>query len=249
MLAIKMNIQPLPMAGKGDREDDQNEDPSAGSNQGKKTQKRRVNESESSKKTSTATESSKGKSSARTSKSGKSATAKESVEEPIFEVASDDVEQTLDDKVGDVGQPPHTNADETQADAASKIPKKDWFKKASRPETLYPEWNTVKTVNDTPEQSWLNEMIQNEKPLLTFDELMSTPTDFPAFVMNRLKLNKITRADLVGPVFNLLKGTCKSCVELECNMEECYRALTDQLDWVNPKGHKSPFDMSKPVPL
>ncbi|GJY26690.1 hypothetical protein Tco_0401416 [Tanacetum coccineum] len=192
--------------------DDQNEDPSAGSNQGKKTQKRRVNESESSKKTSTATESSKGKSSARTSKFGKSATAKESVEEPIFEVASDDVEQTLDDKVGDVGQPPHTNADETQVDAASKIPKKDWFKKASRPETLYPEWNTVKTVNDTPEQSWLNEMIQNEKPLLTFNELMIG----------------------VGIVYNI---------------EECYHALTDQLDWANPEVHKSLIDMSKPLPL
>ncbi|GJV04144.1 hypothetical protein Tco_1337713 [Tanacetum coccineum] len=67
--------------------------------------------------------------------------------------------------------------------------------------------------------------------------------------MNRLKLNKIIRADLVGPVFNLLKGTCKSCVELEYNMEECYRALIDQLDWANPKGHKSPVDMSKPLPL
>ncbi|GKF20954.1 hypothetical protein Tco_0069592 [Tanacetum coccineum] len=32
-------------------------------------------------------------------------------------------------------------------------------------------------------------------------------------------------------------------------MEECYRALTDQLDWTNPEGHKSPVDMSKPLPL
>ncbi|GJR51021.1 hypothetical protein Tco_1401542 [Tanacetum coccineum] len=78
---------------------------------------------------------------------------------------------------------------------------------------------------------------------------MSTPIDFSAFAMNRLKLNKITRADLVGPVFNLLKGTCKSCVELEYNMEECYRALIDQLDWENPKGHRSPVDMSKPLTL
>ncbi|GKE49458.1 hypothetical protein Tco_1480716 [Tanacetum coccineum] len=78
---------------------------------------------------------------------------------------------------------------------------------------------------------------------------MSTPIDFSAFAMNRLKLNKITRADLVGPVFNLLKGTCKSCVELEYNIEECYRALIDQLDWENPEGHKSPIDMSKPLTL
>ncbi|GJT85168.1 hypothetical protein Tco_1066885 [Tanacetum coccineum] len=88
-----------------------------------------------------------------------------------------------------------------------------------------------------------------EKPPLAFDELMSTPIDFSAFTMNRLKLNKITRADLVGPVFNLLKGTCKSCIELEYNMEECYHDLTDQLDWANPEGHKILVDMSNPLPL
>ncbi|GJV85785.1 hypothetical protein Tco_1525683 [Tanacetum coccineum] len=92
-------------------------------------------------------------------------------------------------------------------------------------------------------------MIQAEKPPLTFDELMSNPIDFSAFAMNRLKLNKIAIVDLVGSVFNLLKGTCKSCVELEYNTEECYRALTYQLDWANPEGHKSPVDMSKPSPL
>ncbi|GJV90257.1 hypothetical protein Tco_1538070 [Tanacetum coccineum] len=67
--------------------------------------------------------------------------------------------------------------------------------------------------------------------------------------MNRFKLSKITRVDLVGPVFNLLKGTCKSYVKLEYNIEECYHALTKQLDWANAKGHKSPVDMSKPLPL
>ncbi|GJV67652.1 hypothetical protein Tco_1483161 [Tanacetum coccineum] len=92
-------------------------------------------------------------------------------------------------------------------------------------------------------------MIQAEKPPLTFDELMSTPIDLSTFAMNRLKLNKITRADLVGPVFNLLKGTCKSCVKLEYNMDECYRALTYQLDWTNPEGHKHLVDMGKPLPL
>ncbi|GKB35405.1 hypothetical protein Tco_0880347 [Tanacetum coccineum] len=49
-------------------------------------------------------------------------------------------------------------------------------------------------------------MLQAEKPPLTFDEFMSTPIDFTAFAMNRLKLDMITRAYLVGPVFNLLKG-------------------------------------------
>nr|GEY40479.1 hypothetical protein [Tanacetum cinerariifolium] len=41
----------------------------------------------------------------------------------------------------------------------------------------------------------------------------------------------------------------KSYVELEYNMEECYKALNDQLDWNNPEGDRYPFDLSKPLPL
>nr|GEV85030.1 hypothetical protein [Tanacetum cinerariifolium] len=92
-------------------------------------------------------------------------------------------------------------------------------------------------------------MVEAVKPPLTFDELMSTPIDFSAFAMNRLQIDNITREVLMGLVFNLLKGTNKSCAELEYNMEECYRALTDQLDWTNPKGHLRLVHMSKPLRL
>nr|GEZ53631.1 hypothetical protein [Tanacetum cinerariifolium] len=51
--------------------------------------------------------------------------------------------------------------------------------------------------------------------------------------------------DLVGPVYNLLKGTCQSNIKLEYNMEECFEALTDRLDWENPKVDRCPFDLSK----
>ncbi|GJX50045.1 hypothetical protein Tco_0276890 [Tanacetum coccineum] len=105
----------------------------------------------------------------------------------------------------DVEEPNLTNvaddANEPQSYTTLKIPKKDCH--------------------------GFNSIYKVEKPPLMFDELMSTPIDFFAFTMNRLKLNKITIADLVGLVFNLLKGTCKSYVELEYNMEECYRSLTD----------------------
>ncbi|GKE08968.1 hypothetical protein Tco_1412519 [Tanacetum coccineum] len=75
-----------------------------------------------------------------------------------------------------------------------------------------------------------NRIANSNNPPLTFNDLMRTPIDFSAFAMNRLKINKLTKANLVGSVYNLLKGTCKSCVELKYNMEECYRALSDQLD-------------------
>ncbi|GJW08216.1 hypothetical protein Tco_1570639 [Tanacetum coccineum] len=77
----------------------------------------------------------------------------------------------------------------------------------------------------------------------------STPIDFFNFAKNRLKLDKITKEDLVGLVYNLLKGTCQSSIELEYNMAECFKALTDRLDWENHEGDRCPFDLSKPLPL
>ncbi|GJX85376.1 hypothetical protein Tco_0336150 [Tanacetum coccineum] len=32
-------------------------------------------------------------------------------------------------------------------------------------------------------------------------------------------------------------------------MDQCYNALTDQLDWTNLKGGRCPYDLSKPLPL
>ncbi|GKC70208.1 hypothetical protein Tco_1116091 [Tanacetum coccineum] len=83
----------------------------------------------------------------------------------------------------------------------------------------------------------------------SFDELMDTPLDFSAFVMNRLKVDILTPELLAGPTFELMKGSCKSLVELEYFLEEVYKATTDQLDWNNPEGQKYPHDMRKPLPL
>ncbi|GJU90427.1 hypothetical protein Tco_1302850 [Tanacetum coccineum] len=47
-------------------------------------------------------------------------------------------------------------------------------------------------------ENWLNDLDNVGKPPLTFDDLMSTPIDFSAFAMNRLKIRKLTKADLVG---------------------------------------------------
>nr|GEW24706.1 retrovirus-related Pol polyprotein from transposon TNT 1-94 [Tanacetum cinerariifolium] len=127
-------------------------------------------------------------------------------EDLVFETASDDVEQTFDDEMDIAGQPIHIAANVPQADVDPKIPKKDWFNDSPKPEVLDPDWNTVKTINDTLEQPLFNKMIQANKPSLTFDDLISTPIEFSAYAMNRLKLNEITREVLVGSVFNLLKG-------------------------------------------
>nr|GEV21123.1 hypothetical protein [Tanacetum cinerariifolium] len=54
---------------------------------------------------------------------------------------------------------------------------------------------------------------------------------------------------LAGPTYELVKGSCKSLVELEFFLEEVYKATTYQLDWNNPEGHRYPHNLLKPLPL
>nr|GEV36701.1 uncharacterized mitochondrial protein AtMg00810-like [Tanacetum cinerariifolium] len=82
-----------------------------------------------------------------------------------------------------------------------------------------------------------------------FNNLMDTPLDFLAFVMNQLKVDTLTPELLASPTFELVKGSCKSLLELKYFLEEFYKETTDQLDWNNPKGRQYPHDLRKPLPL
>ncbi|GKE15695.1 hypothetical protein Tco_1423272, partial [Tanacetum coccineum] len=92
-------------------------------------------------------------------------------------------------------------------------------------------------------------LARNEDPRESFNELMDTPLDFSAFVMNRLKVDTLTPELLACPTYELMKGSCKSLVEHEYFLEEVCKATTDQLDWNNPEGQQYPHDLRKPLPL
>ncbi|GJV64240.1 hypothetical protein Tco_1475068, partial [Tanacetum coccineum] len=104
-------------------------------------------------------------------------------------------------------------------------------------------------VDFRPPQTWISQVSCAKEPTTSFDELLNTQIDFSAFVLNRLNIKYLTQAILVGPAFDLLKGTCKSLTELEFHLEECSKATTEQLDWHNPEGKPYLFDLSKPLPL
>ncbi|GJY54591.1 hypothetical protein Tco_0446255 [Tanacetum coccineum] len=146
----------------------------------------------------------------------------------------------------DQGDDMGNTEDQPNVEAASKH---DWFKKPERPLTPDLDWNVRKQINLRPPQTWINQIAKAEKTPLTFDELMSTSIEFSAYVMNHIKIDNLTQQHLVGQTFNLLKGTCKSRVEHEYHFEECYKVVTDRLDWTNRKGHQYPFDLRKPLPL
>ncbi|GJW54828.1 hypothetical protein Tco_0098913 [Tanacetum coccineum] len=128
-------------------------------------------------------------------------------------------------------------------------PKHDWFQKHDKPLTPDRDWNKSKSVDFRPPHKWISTISKARQPPRTFDEFMDTPIDFSAYVMNRLKIDNLTQEILVGPAFNLLKGSCKIFAEHEYHFKECYKAVNDRLDWNNPEGREYSFDVSKPLPL
>ncbi|GKA16993.1 hypothetical protein Tco_0696830 [Tanacetum coccineum] len=88
-----------------------------------------------------------------------------------------------------------------------------------------------------------------DKSLKDFDELMSTPIDFSGYILNGLKIMNLTQEIMLGPAFKLLKGTRSNFAELEYDFEECYKDLSEKLDWENREGSDYPFDLSKTLPL
>ncbi|GJU70224.1 hypothetical protein Tco_1256483 [Tanacetum coccineum] len=99
-------------------------------------------------------------------------------------------------------------------------------------------------------QSWLMTLASStNKPSKTFDELMSTPIDFSVNIMNGHKITNLIQESMLGPTFRLLKGTRSNYAELEYDFKECYKALSENLDYENPEGGDYPFDLTKPLPL
>ncbi|GJR66438.1 hypothetical protein Tco_0012503 [Tanacetum coccineum] len=88
------------------------------------------------------------------------------------------------------------------------------------------------------------EILEDASIQSLFNEFLATLIDFYAFIMNRLKINNLTQEVLTGPTYDLIKGTCKSVVELEYHLEEVFKATNDRLDWHNPKGKPYPHDLS-----
>ncbi|GJV28385.1 hypothetical protein Tco_1384833 [Tanacetum coccineum] len=73
----------------------------------------------------------------------------------------------------------------------------------------------------------------------SFNEFLATPIDFSAFIMNQLNIQHLTQDLLTSLTYDLIKGTCKSLMELEYHLEEVFKATNNQLDWHNPEGRPS----------
>ncbi|GJV00228.1 hypothetical protein Tco_1329498 [Tanacetum coccineum] len=114
------------------KHDDQDEDPTTGSDQGKE-KKRPRKDTQPSKKSSASKESSKGKTPPKNYKSGKSITVEEPDEEHVHEVSMDAEEKIINEMCNIKEQP-----DDEAVPKTENAPKYNWFKQSPRPPTLDP---------------------------------------------------------------------------------------------------------------
>nr|GFD17652.1 hypothetical protein [Tanacetum cinerariifolium] len=140
----------------------------------------------------------------------------------------------------EIEEPSHpefeTGADDQPIVEPSQHP--EWFSQQKKPPTPDRDWNKTLSTTHGSIQPWISELAKRTDSRSFFNELMDTPVDFSNFLMNRLKVDTLTPELLVGPTYELMKGSCESLVELEFLLEEVYKATTNQLDWVNPEGQQ-----------
>nr|GEU88376.1 hypothetical protein [Tanacetum cinerariifolium] len=138
-------------------------------------------------------------------------------------------------------------ADDQPIAGASQLP--EWFQQQKKPPTPDRAWNKTLPATHKSIQPWISDLAKQAESRSSYNELMDTPMDFSAFLMNRLKVDTLTSELLAGPTYELMKGSCKSLVELKFFLEEVYKATTDQLDWNNPEGQQYLHNLLKPLPL
>ncbi|GJU11937.1 hypothetical protein Tco_1134333 [Tanacetum coccineum] len=183
---------------------DEDEEPSAGSNRGSK-RRRDGKEPESTSALKEKTSKTTGKSTEGSKSYHKSVGQSAQIEEPMY--TTKDLEEPTHQEF-ETGVTEDQPVDET-------VQPSDWFQKPTRLPSPDRDWNKTLPANHGPVQPWLSNLARKEDPRKSFDELMDTPLDFSAFVMNRLNVDTLSPELLAGPTFELMKGTCKSLVKLE----------------------------------
>nr|GEY97204.1 hypothetical protein [Tanacetum cinerariifolium] len=110
-------------------------------------------------------------------------------------------------------------------------------------EPSHPEFETgaddQPIVQSSQHPKWFSQ--QKKPPTLDCDWNKTLPVTHGSIQ----PVDTLTPELLAGPTYELMKGSCKSPVELEFFLKEVYKAL----DWVKPEGQQYPHNLHKPLPL
>nr|GEZ77194.1 hypothetical protein [Tanacetum cinerariifolium] len=128
----------------------------------------------------------------------------------------------------------------------------DWGSKRRRDEkepesTSAPKEKATKTTGKSTQGSKSHQKTTSESAPV--EETMQTTQDLEEPSHQEFETDTLTHELLAGPTYELMKGSCKSLMELEFFLKEVYKETTNQLDWNNPKGQQYPHNMLKPLLL
>ncbi|GKC94886.1 hypothetical protein Tco_1160328, partial [Tanacetum coccineum] len=166
---------------------------------------------------------------------------------------SEHSEQSLDDiPMQDEGN--DSDMEDTDNAHIPKVSTTTWFKpipESERPATPEPEWTIPPNDFPEPENNWANTYATTYK-VPEENKLQRKTYDIGSFIKwfcRRTGKKKLCKADLEGPAFNLVKAFHKNSVFLQYQMDECHKLLTNKVDLSNPEGHQILRNIYEPLPL
>nr|GFB62118.1 hypothetical protein [Tanacetum cinerariifolium] len=96
-----------------------------------------------------------------------------------------------------------------------------------RPPSPDRDWNKTLPAAQGDAQSWIGDLARQTDARSSFNELLDTPIDFSNFIMIQLNVDTLTSELLVGPTYELIRGSCNSLTELEYHLEEPLPLIPD----------------------
>nr|GEW19851.1 Gag-Pol polyprotein [Tanacetum cinerariifolium] len=92
-------------------------------------------------------------------------------------------------------------------------------KKQKKPPNLDRAWNKTLPATHRSIQPWISDLAKQADSRSSFNELMDTPVDFLAFLMNRLKVDILTPELLAGLTYELMKVNRESTRDVYSKLE------------------------------
>nr|GEY13568.1 hypothetical protein [Tanacetum cinerariifolium] len=132
--------------------------------------------------------------------------------------------------------------------------RKDWWKpllKEEKPVTPEPTWTIPSSNVLDLENNWATALVSTYVPPIK-NSLHAKTRDMTTF-MNWYcqKVNKtiLTQADFKGQAYEVVKAFYPNVIHLQFQMKEYHKMITNQINWVNPKGDQVKINVSRPLPL
>ncbi|GJX15050.1 hypothetical protein Tco_0206808 [Tanacetum coccineum] len=109
----------------------------------------------------------------------------------------------------------------------------------------------LEDIDNAPDNNWANAFAKaHQDP--DENKLHNKIDDIGSFIKwyyRRIRKEELSKADLEGPSFMMVKGFHENIISLQFQMEEFHKLLTNQIDLVNPEGHRIVPDIRNLLPF